>query len=102
MAAHIVGAEPQGAHAECRTKHWNHSHKHNSIRTNRQIQTNICLYLHIYIYISEDTLLKKLMSLKSLTQAQRYTHTDKRYKKTNYQIITDNQNHSAMQAKKSK
>ena len=42
------------------------------------------------------------MSMKSLTQAQRYTHTDKRYKKTNYQIITDNQNHSAMQAKKSK
>ena len=79
MAAHIVGAEPQGAHAECRTKHWNHSHKHNSIHTDRQIQTNICLYLQIYI--SEDTLLKKLMSLKSLTQAQRYTHTDKRYKK---------------------
>ena len=69
MAAHIVGAEsePQGAHAECRTKHWNHSHKHNSIHTDRQIQTNICLYMQRYI--SEDTLLKKLMSMESLTQA---------------------------------
>ena len=73
MAAHLVGAEPQGAHAECRTKHWNHSHKHNSIHTDRQIQTNICIYLQIYI--SEDTLLKKLMSMESLTQAQLYTHT---------------------------
>ena len=27
------------------------------------------------IYISEDTLLKKLMSTESLTQAQLYTHT---------------------------
>ena len=49
--AHIVGAEPQGAHAECRTKHWNHSHNHNYIykHNHNYIYTRIQPYIYIQI-----------------------------------------------------